>query len=91
MNIGKAIKLCRVQKNLSQAALAKKSNISPAYLSLVEHGKRDLTFSSLEQIAKVLDIPVFMLVFLAEDRSELKNIDIQLIEKTSSFFLNLMS
>lgn len=91
MNIGKAIKLCRVRKSYRQDQLAKLANISPAYLSLIEQGQRDPTFSVIENIAKALDIPLSVLVFLGADRDELSDLDEETIEKLSSLSIRAIS
>jgi len=90
MNIGKAIKLCRTQKNMRQSELAVLADISVAYLSLIEQGKRDPNFSVLKSISKGLDIPLSILVFLATDNSELSEISPELFEKLSVTALNLV-
>ena len=90
MNIGKAIKLCRIQKNLRQSDLAQTAHISVAYLSLLEQGKRDLNFSTLNIIANALDIPVSILVFLGTDGEELKEISPELFNKLSITALELV-
>lgn len=90
MNIGKAIKLCRIQKNMRQADLAKSSNISIAYLSLIEQGKRDPNFSVLQSLSNNLDVPLSILVFLATDNKELKGMNKELFEKLSTTALNLV-
>jgi len=66
MDIGKAIKLCRMQKNLSQSDLAKLADISISYLSLLERGKRDPNFSTVIRITQGLQIPLTLLIYLAE-------------------------
>ena len=84
MNLGKAIKMCRVQKNLKQTELAGLAKISVAYISLLEQGKRDPNFSTLEKISSALDIPLSIMVFLAADpKSELKDLSPELIDKLS--------
>ena len=90
MNIGRAIKLCRTQKNMRQSELAVLADISVAYLSLIEQGKRDPNFSVLKAISKGLDIPLSILVFLATDNSELSEISPELFEKLSVTALNLV-
>jgi len=90
MNIGKAIKLCRVQKNMRQFDLANLADISVAYLSLIEQGKRDPNFSVLKAISNGLDIPLSILVFLATDNSELKEMSPELFEKLSTTALELV-
>lgn len=90
MNIGKAIKLCRTQKSMRQSELAVLADISVAYLSLIEQGKRDPNFSVLKAISQGLDIPLSILVFLATDNSELRAISPELFEKLSITALNLV-
>lgn len=90
MNIGKAIKLCRTQRNLNQNELANLAGISTSYLSMLERGKRDPNFSTVQQIANGLNIPVSILVFLAADEKEISNIDSELQEKLSRTALQLI-
>lgn len=90
MNIGKAIKLCRIQKDMRQTELAEASNISTAYLSLIEQGKRDPNFSVLQSLSDNLKVPLSILVFLASDSSEMKNLSPELFEKLSITALELV-
>lgn len=90
MNIGKAIKLCRIQKNMRQSELAKASNISVAYLSLIEQGKRDPNFSVLQSLSDSLKVPLSILVFLASDSAEMKSLSPELFEKLSATALELV-
>jgi transcriptional regulator with XRE-family HTH domain len=90
MNVGKAIRLCRTQRGLSQSELAKIAGISVSYLSLLERGKRDPTFSTIEGIASALDVPVSILVFLAANDDELSGLGPELREKLSYTALRLM-
>jgi len=90
MNLGKAIKLCRTQKNLKQSELAERAKISVSYLSLLERGKRDPNFSTVEKIATALDVPVSILVFLAADEEELSGMSPELKEKLSYTALRLI-
>jgi transcriptional regulator with XRE-family HTH domain len=90
MNIGKAIKLCRTQKNMKQAELARLANISVSYLSLLEQGKRDPNFTTVTDIAAALNIPVSILVFLATDQDKLTGISPELAEKLSYTALKLI-
>lgn len=91
MNIGHAIKLCRQQRKLTQTELADRAGVSVSYLSLLERGERsDPGLSSLEKIAKGLDIPMTILLFLATDDSELSGFSAELKEKLSTAALDLM-
>jgi len=67
MNLGKAIKLIRTQRALSQSDLAELTGLSVSYLSLIERNKRDPTLSTICNIASKLYIPVSLLMFLADE------------------------
>ena len=90
MNLGKAIKLCRVQRDLTLTELAKKADISKSYLSLVERGMRDPTFSTIESLATALEVPISILVFLAADGKELEAMNPDLAQKLSYTALRLI-
>lgn len=90
MNLGKAIKLCRTQKNMKQSDLADLAQISVSYLSLLEQGKRDPNFSTVQQIASALNVPVSILTFLAAEQGEIDDISPELAEKLSHTALKLI-
>jgi transcriptional regulator with XRE-family HTH domain len=90
MNLGKAIKLCRTQKNMKQSDLADLAQISVSYLSLLEQGKRDPNFSTVQHIASALNIPISILAFLAAEKEEILDISPELAEKLSYTALQLI-
>lgn len=90
MNLGNAIKLCRTQKNTSQAELAKLAGISVSYLSLLERNKRDPNLSTIRSIADALGVPFSVLIFLAADKEELSKVNPELAEKLSLTTLKLI-
>jgi transcriptional regulator with XRE-family HTH domain len=59
--LGKGIRFYRQQRQLSQAALAEKANISITFLSNIERGIKYPTSDTLSSIASVLDIEVYEL------------------------------
>ena len=59
--LGKGIRFYRQQRQLSQAALAEKSNISITFLSNIERGIKYPTSDTLSAIANSLNIEVFEL------------------------------
>jgi transcriptional regulator with XRE-family HTH domain len=91
MDLGKAIKLCRSQRKLTQKELADLANISVSYLSLLEKGKRDPSISTVNTVAQALEIPASILLFLAADRHELSGISSDLAEKLSFTALSLIN
>lgn len=53
--VGTRIRERRTQMGLRQAALAKACEISPSYLNLIEHNRRNIGGKLLSEIAKVLE------------------------------------
>ncbi|MEW9617170.1 helix-turn-helix transcriptional regulator [Shinella sp. S4-D37] len=56
--IGRNLRRLRVAKGLSQERLALESGIDRAYVGRVERGSENVTVSTLEAFAKVLDVRV---------------------------------
>ena len=56
------IRAWREHRGLSQVVLAKKANISKAYLSQIETGKRQGKMSVLSAICRALNVPLDVLV-----------------------------
>ena len=90
MNLGKAIRMCRTQRELTQTELASRACISKSYLSLIERGKRDPSFSTFQDIAAALDIPESILVFLAADTAKIEALSPDLAQKLSLTTLKLI-
>ena len=61
MGIGKTIKFLRTMKDLKQSNLADQLKVSKNYISLIENDKREPSLSFLNDLAKVLNIPVGLL------------------------------
>ena len=59
--LGKGIRFYRQQRQLSQANLAEKANISVTFLSNIERGIKYPTSDTLSAIANGLDVEVFEL------------------------------
>jgi transcriptional regulator with XRE-family HTH domain len=90
VNLGRAIKMCRSRKGITQTELAKRSGISLAYLSVIEQNKRDPTLSVVESIARSLTVPLNILLFLAADKDELAGLTEEVREKLSRAALDLL-
>src|SRR6266446_3970285 len=58
MHQGEWIKLLRTKRKINQKEFAKKTKISPNYLSLIEGGKRTPSNNYLKQAANTLEVPV---------------------------------
>ena len=54
--LGANIRRIRLEKVLSQADLWRKLGVDRAYMSNLEHGKKNPTLSTIEKIAKALEV-----------------------------------
>lgn len=70
MNIGSAIKHFRVQRGLSQKALAEAVDITAPYLSLVESNQKVPTIALLDEVARAFDVPLPILMFFALEEKD---------------------
>jgi transcriptional regulator with XRE-family HTH domain len=64
--LGKAIREIRIDQGLSQEAMALEANLHPTYVSGIERGLRNPSFTSLLRLADTLDIPVSEVLARAE-------------------------
>ena len=69
MNIGRAIKDIRKEKDWSQEELATRANITQAALSQIERGKRPGN-ETIKKLAAALNVPESLLYAMALDREE---------------------
>lgn len=58
INVGKQIQKLRESKGLSQQDLAAKCNFEKSNMSRLETGRVNPTLSTLEKVAKALDVPI---------------------------------
>ena len=58
--LGETIRKLRKEKNPTLVAFSSMTDLSPGYLSQVERGIAEPSLSSLERIAKALDIPAMI-------------------------------
>lgn len=90
MNLGQTIKLCREKRGFTQTKLAELAHISISHLCLLEADKRDPSLTTVESIARALKIPLSVLVFLAAQSSEIKELSSEQIDNLSNSVLGLM-
>lgn len=58
-SIGATIRTIREQKGMSIRQMARKSGLSPGYISQVERGHAQPSLNTLRAISRVLDVPIF--------------------------------
>jgi transcriptional regulator with XRE-family HTH domain len=69
--LGRAIRRLRRARKLTIEGLAHASDMHPTYLSGIERGRRNPTWSKLTSLADGLDIPVLQIVADAEAEAQL--------------------
>lgn len=65
-NLGQKIKRIRLDKDISQIALATEINIEKSNMSRIESGRTNPTFLTLSKIAKALNVELSFLVDMKE-------------------------
>lgn len=63
LTIGQLIKIGRMNQKMSQDNLAKKLDVSKNYISLVENDKKDPSINFLKNTAKLLNVPLVLLIW----------------------------
>lgn len=66
---------------ISQEQLAERAAVDRAYISEIERGLRNFSFAVIENIADGLNIPLSLLVYLAEYEREQREIDSKSTER----------
>lgn len=74
MKPGRAIRIVRTARDMSQKTLADRAQLDQSHISLVERDLREPSLKVLETIAEVLEVPVYLLVLLGSDQRDLKGI-----------------
>lgn len=74
MNYGNAIRVSRAARRMSQKDLAVRLNLDASYLSLLEKGTRKPSLDTLEAVARVLEIPLDLLLLLASEKDDLRSV-----------------
>lgn len=91
MNLGKAIKMCRGLKKMTQAQLAQAANISVSYLCLLEKNNREPSITTVASVAEALGVPLSVLVFLAADPDSFSELNMGQIEGLTRDIKGLMA
>lgn len=56
--MGQRVNSIRTSKNMTQRELAEASGLDRTYISLVEHGRQNLTIGAVLKVAHALDVPI---------------------------------
>ncbi len=90
MKLGTAIRKCRKLRGLTQAKLAQLSGISVPHLCLMEKNKRDPSLSVVNSISDALKIPVSILMLLASQHDDIKELSENQIEDLTRNIIGIM-
>jgi XRE family transcriptional regulator, fatty acid utilization regulator len=71
IRIGRTVRRLRVERNLSQQALANRLGISASYLNLIEHDQRTVSGSLLIRLAETLELDLATLSGVEERKLEI--------------------
>jgi transcriptional regulator with XRE-family HTH domain len=82
MRYGKAIRICRAAKGLSQKDLAAKTGVASSHISLIEAGKRSPSLATVEKICEALNVPSHLVMLLAAEPQE---VQVEHVEKLRDF------
>lgn len=72
MDIGNAIKMCRIQRGLNQRELAELANLSKQAIAAYENGIRKPKYENLEAIADALNVSISTFVDRDEQKQALR-------------------
>ena len=90
MDYGKALRIARAAAGLQQRELAKKAELTPGYISLVEMGRRNPSPSALRKLSRALGIPPHLLTLLATEPEDADLLDQKEIESIGNALLRLL-
>src|SRR6202167_3513147 len=74
MVIGETLKALRMQKNLSQGEIEKRTGLVRCYISRVENGHTVPAVETLEKFARALEVPLYQLFYDGDEPPKLPNL-----------------
>lgn len=81
VKLGPTVRQIRSKRGLTQSEAASRAGLSTSYWALIEQGKRVPNLEVVEKMARVLRVPISILVFLASDMAELEKLDRSIAER----------
>lgn len=91
MDLGSTIKKIRQQHGIKQKDLAKRSGVSPTYLSQIEGNLKEPNIGTLRTIAGQLEIPLPILFFLSMTSEDINPDKVDHFEKLAPAIKGLIS
>lgn len=90
MDYGRALRIARTAKGMSQRELADAAKIDASHVSLIETGHRTPSLSVLQRLANALGMPMDILSLLAAGPSRLKSISAARAEELGRWLMELL-
>lgn len=90
MNYGKAIKIVRNTRGLSQKDLAERVGLAPSYISRMEAGERKPTTETLETISGALGIPMYLMVLMSSEKKDIKGMPAKMVSRLGNSLLSVV-
>lgn len=91
MDYGRAIRLVRGARNLSQTELAEKLDVDRSIVSYWESGDRTPSAEMQQRLAKALDLPLYLLILLGSDKDDLAAVPAEQAQLFGLELLRLMA
>ena len=76
MDYGKAIRVVRAVRGISQKALAEECGLDPSIISRIESSSRAPTLEVMESVSKGIAIPMHLLTLLASEKEDLDRVTV---------------
>jgi transcriptional regulator with XRE-family HTH domain len=90
LDYGKALRIARAAAGLQQQELARKADLTPGYISLVEMGRRTPSQGAIRKLSRALGIPPHLLTLLATESEDADLLDQKEIESIGNALLRLV-
>ncbi|MFC5402949.1 helix-turn-helix domain-containing protein [Cohnella soli] len=68
--IGRAIRECRISRNLTQEQVAEQTGSSYTYIGSIERGERNPTLETLDRIARALQTDLFSMLLIGNQHDD---------------------
>jgi transcriptional regulator with XRE-family HTH domain len=89
MNYGRALRMVRLARRLTQKELGEVAGVGQGYVSQIENGKRTPSLEVLEVVANRLEVSLHLIVLLASDEEDLRGISKEQAQVLGRELLNL--
>ena len=91
MDYGRAVRIARAARGISQKQLAARTSLNASYVSLVEAGRRNPSPRTMERLARALKVPVHLMALLGADPDDLAALSPDHAARVGSDLLDLIA